>query len=67
MIGSRSIEISGGGALLSAHGTRGYGNLDRAIEDLLFAAERDPQNPLIAAELGQVYEQRGDLAAAENG
>ncbi|MFN8596804.1 MAG: tetratricopeptide repeat protein [Anaerolineae bacterium] len=41
------------------------GNLDRAIEDLLFAAERDPQNPLIAAELGQVYEQRGDLAAAE--
>ena len=41
------------------------GDLERAIDDLQFAAERDPQNPLVAAELGQVYEQRGELATAE--
>ena len=41
------------------------GDLDRAEADLLHAAELDPTQALIAAELGRVYTQRGDFAEAE--
>ncbi len=39
--------------------------LDGALADLRYAAERDPANALIAAELGRVYVQRSDFANAE--
>ncbi len=41
------------------------GDLDEALSDLKIAIARDPQNVLIAAELGRVYEQRSDLPTAE--
>jgi len=40
-------------------------NLDGALDDLRYAAERDPANALIAAEIGRVYAQRSDFASAE--
>jgi cytochrome c-type biogenesis protein CcmH/NrfG len=40
-------------------------NLDGALDDLRYAAERDPANALIAAEIGRVYVQRSDFASAE--
>jgi tetratricopeptide (TPR) repeat protein len=42
-----------------------HGDLDGALSDLQYAIERDPQNALIAAELGRVYTQRSDFASAE--
>ena len=42
-----------------------HGDLDRALADLKYAIERDPQNALIAVELGRVYEQRSELPSAE--
>jgi len=41
------------------------GELDQALSDLQYASEREPQNRVIAAELGRLYMQRGDLARAE--
>ena len=41
------------------------GDLDQALSDLLYASEREPQNRIIAAELGRLYMQRGDLEHAE--
>jgi Flp pilus assembly protein TadD len=41
------------------------GDLDQALSDLQIASERDPQNVLIATELGRVYEQRNDFVTAE--
>ncbi len=40
-------------------------NLDGALDDLRYAAEREPGNALIAAEMGRVYVQRSDFASAE--
>jgi Tfp pilus assembly protein PilF len=40
-------------------------NLDGALDDLRYAAGRDPANALIAAEIGRVYVQRSDFASAE--
>ena len=40
-------------------------DLGGALDDLQYAIERDPANALIAAEIGRVYAQRGDFAAAE--
>jgi cytochrome c-type biogenesis protein CcmH/NrfG len=40
-------------------------DLDGALDDLRYAAERDPTNALIAAEIGRVYVQRSDFANAE--
>jgi len=42
-----------------------HGDLDGALSDLQYANERDPQNALIAAEIGRVYTQRSDFASAE--
>ncbi len=42
-----------------------HGQLDPALSDLQIANERDPNNVLIATELGRVYIQRSDLATAE--
>jgi tetratricopeptide (TPR) repeat protein len=42
-----------------------HGDLDGALRDLQAANERDPQNHLIAAEIGRVYTQRSDFASAE--
>jgi tetratricopeptide (TPR) repeat protein len=41
------------------------GDLDRALIDLQYASEREPQNRVVAAELGRLLMQRGDLAEAE--
>jgi tetratricopeptide (TPR) repeat protein len=41
------------------------GEIDQALSDLQFAGEREPQNRIIAAELGRLYMQRGELARAE--
>jgi tetratricopeptide (TPR) repeat protein len=41
------------------------GELDQALSDLQFASEREPQNRVVAAELGRLYMQRSDLARAE--
>ncbi len=40
-------------------------DLDGALADLRYAAERDPANALVAAEIGRVYAQRSDFANAE--
>ena len=40
-------------------------DLGGALDDLRYAAERDPANALIAAEIGRVYAQRSDFASAE--
>ncbi|HSQ03979.1 MAG TPA: tetratricopeptide repeat protein [Burkholderiales bacterium] len=40
-------------------------NLDGALDDLRYAAEHDPANALVAAEIGRVYVQRSDFANAE--
>jgi tetratricopeptide (TPR) repeat protein len=41
------------------------GDLDGARRDLAHALEREPQNQLVAIDLGRVLIQRGDLAEAE--
>ncbi len=41
------------------------GQLDQALSDLQFAAEREPRNRVITAELGRLFMQRGELERAE--
>ena len=41
------------------------GDLDQALTDLQYASEREPQNRLIAAELGRLYMQRNEFDQAE--
>jgi Flp pilus assembly protein TadD len=42
-----------------------HGDLETALLDLKHAIERDPQNALVAVELGRVYAQQSDFANAE--